>query len=362
MISAVFFFTTSGWKSSHFEHCGLRPFQKLRKLLRQGGVYMTKSKSNEVFNDLANALKFEYEPWTEDQILNALRKDSAFSFTSPNISCKINSNLDLYKIAYYNRQKKITNIPPPPSTSISNSTTSAFAPSSSNYPQSNPVQNSFTKMPQPPRPDVIPTNDKAPSFHQYSDANDISRSLQNLSRSYTDEIKYAAFSTMLKGMAADFYYSNLSRLPPTFDGLYQMMKINFEGDEYHQRILNKWNSLTLRDLIQQNPQHDTITCMEMLVQSLRTLQHSFDPEFQTDRFIRFKMIAACKDVPACEHACLTPAPTFSVFLNSLRSSVTLYNENHPKPSTGVFYTDRKFHKNDPQGSMSRENSRGRSST
>lgn len=134
-------------------------------------------------------------------------------------------------------------------------------------------------MPQPPRPDVIPTNDKAPSFHQYSDANDISRSLQNLSRSYTDEIKHAdmddsldyeisifyelcsrngitqeyytkAFSTMLKGMAADFYSSNLSRLPPTFDGLYQMMKTNFEGDEYNQRILNKWNSLTFRDLIQ----------------------------------------------------------------------------------------------------------------
>ncbi|TQS39011.1 hypothetical protein Golomagni_00471 [Golovinomyces magnicellulatus] len=214
---------------------------------------MTKSKSDEVFNDLANALKFYFEQWTKDQILNALREDSVFSFTSPNISCKI---------AYYNRRKKITNIPPPPSTSISNSTTSAFAPSSSNYPQSNPVQNSFTNMPQPPRPDIIPTNDKVTSFHQYSDANDISRSLQNLSRSYTDEINQngitqeyytKAFSTMLKGMAADFYYSNLSRLLPIFEGLCQMMKTNFEDDEYHQRILNKWNSITLRDLIQQNP-------------------------------------------------------------------------------------------------------------
>ncbi|RKF84232.1 hypothetical protein GcM1_135002 [Golovinomyces cichoracearum] len=57
---------------------------------------MTKSNSDEVFNDLANALKYEYEPWTEDQILNALREDSATSFTSPNISYKINSNPDLY--------------------------------------------------------------------------------------------------------------------------------------------------------------------------------------------------------------------------------------------------------------------------
>ncbi|CAD6503721.1 BgTH12-03379 [Blumeria graminis f. sp. triticale] len=57
-----------------------------------------------------------------------------------NISFKINSNPDLYKVAYYNSQKKITNIPPPPSTSISNTKTSAFAPPNSNYPQPNPVK------------------------------------------------------------------------------------------------------------------------------------------------------------------------------------------------------------------------------
>ncbi|RKF78458.1 hypothetical protein GcM1_211040 [Golovinomyces cichoracearum] len=109
---SLFHYDFAGWKSSHFEHCGLRLVQKLRKLLRQGGVYMAKSKSDEVFNNLANALKFEYEPWTDDQKLNALREDPTFSFTSPNLSCKINSNPDLYKIAYYNRQKKITNNPP----------------------------------------------------------------------------------------------------------------------------------------------------------------------------------------------------------------------------------------------------------
>ncbi|CAD6504818.1 BgTH12-00321, partial [Blumeria graminis f. sp. triticale] len=109
-----------------------------------------------------------------------LQEDSAFSFTLPNISCKINSNPDLYKIAYYNRQKKITNNPPPPSTSFSNTTTFVFAPPNSNYPQPNPVQNSFTNMPQPPRPDIIPTNNKATSFHQYSVTNDISCQLKNL--------------------------------------------------------------------------------------------------------------------------------------------------------------------------------------
>ena len=209
-------------------------------------------------------------------------------------------------------------------------------------------------MPQLPRLDIIPTNNKTTSFHQYSDANDISRSLQNLSRSYTGEIKYAdmddsldhqisisyelysrnritqdyhikAFSTILKGIAADFYYSNLSRLPPSFECLYQIVKTNFKGEEYHQRTLNKWNSLTLQNLIQQNPQHDTITCMEMLAQSLRTLQHSLDPEFRADKFIQFKMIAACKNVSACKHACLTPPPTFSRLLNFLQSSFTMYD-------------------------------------
>ncbi|VDB91245.1 Bgt-51522, partial [Blumeria graminis f. sp. tritici] len=69
-------------------------------------------------------------------------------FTLPNISCKIKYNPYLYKIAYYSHQKKIINIPPPPLASISNTTTSAFAPPNSNYPQPNPVRNSFTNMPQ----------------------------------------------------------------------------------------------------------------------------------------------------------------------------------------------------------------------
>ncbi|KAI0991215.1 hypothetical protein K3495_g16972, partial [Podosphaera aphanis] len=49
---SLFHYDFIGWESSHFEHCGLRLVQKLRKLLRQGGVYMAKSKSDEVFNDL----------------------------------------------------------------------------------------------------------------------------------------------------------------------------------------------------------------------------------------------------------------------------------------------------------------------
>ncbi|VDB89938.1 Bgt-20191 [Blumeria graminis f. sp. tritici] len=74
------------------------------------------------------------------------------------------------------------------------------------------------------------------------------------------------------------------------------------------------------------------------------------------------MIAACKNVSACKHACLTPPPTFSGFLSFLQSSITLYDEIHRKSSTGVFYTDLQFHRNDPQGITPRENSQGRSNT
>ncbi|KAI6245448.1 hypothetical protein HI914_06494 [Erysiphe necator] len=103
-----------GWDTTHFEQCGLRQAQKLRKLLRQNGVYMEKSKAQGVFKDIANALSLEYEPWSKLQISNALQEDSAFAFTSPNITCLINADPELYKIAYFNRQKKITNLPPPP--------------------------------------------------------------------------------------------------------------------------------------------------------------------------------------------------------------------------------------------------------
>ncbi|TQS33421.1 hypothetical protein Golomagni_06240, partial [Golovinomyces magnicellulatus] len=56
---------------------------------------MEKTKAQGTFKDIANALKLEYEPWSKQQIYNALREDTAFAFTSPNISCLINADPEL---------------------------------------------------------------------------------------------------------------------------------------------------------------------------------------------------------------------------------------------------------------------------
>lgn len=57
-------------------------------------------------------------------------------------------------------------------------------------------------------------------FYELFNRNEIMR------ENYTE-----ALSKIYRGMIANFYYLNLSRLPPTFEGIYQMMKTNFEGKE-----------------------------------------------------------------------------------------------------------------------------------
>lgn len=43
---------------------------------------------------------------------------------------------------------------------------------------------------------------------------------------------YRAFPIMLKGNALSFYHSNIGNLPPTFDLLCDLMRGNFETDEF----------------------------------------------------------------------------------------------------------------------------------
>ncbi|KAI6245561.1 hypothetical protein HI914_06745 [Erysiphe necator] len=104
------------------------------------------------------------------------------------------------------------------------------------------------------------------SHQQMNHLIDIGRQSGNLSKIYNDDMKYSGendnfacklmifsdncnragiapenftkvFPTMLKGLAFDFYYANISSIPKTFDDVCKLFQDYFEGEEY-KRVLN----------------------------------------------------------------------------------------------------------------------------
>ncbi|TAQ87858.1 hypothetical protein B7494_g3834 [Chlorociboria aeruginascens] len=96
-----------------------------------------------------------------------------------------------------------------------------------------------------------------------------------------------AFSTMLKGRALDYYYSN---------------------------------------------------------DKLRILQHGLPPELRIDRFIYNKIMTACRPVDACLYACYKPAPTLAGLIDDLRTSISTYEAVYKPFISSTFFVDRRFHK------------------
>ena len=172
------------------------------------------------------------------------------------------------------------------------------------------------------------------------------RELSNLAKMYTEEAKYSgrndsftfklaifhdicsradvpreakmkAFPTMLKGLALDYYYSNISTstVAMNFDQVCNSIWNYFEGAEYKQSVLSKWNELTLKSVISKSEGKPIEECLEKFIDELRHLQHGLDPELRTDSFIYNKLINACQNLPACQYACFKPADSLASLIN-----------------------------------------------
>ena len=127
---------------------------------------------------------------------------------------------------------------------------------------------------------TIPSH--TPTQHSTTER-DFGKELTNLAKIYTDESKYTgqddnfdfklvifhdlcgrasvpeeakvkAYPTMLSNLALDHYYTNLRNIAQTlsFDQLCNATRNYFEGPEYKQSILSKWNSIILRSIMDSN--------------------------------------------------------------------------------------------------------------
>ena len=103
------------------------------------------------------------------------------------------------------------------------------------------------------------------------------------------EARARAFSTMLRGLALDYYYSNIAaNQSMTFYDICNTIQAYFEGAEYKRGILAKWNSLSLKLIIAKSEGKSMEDCLQELIKELRHLQHGPDMELRTDKFIHNK--------------------------------------------------------------------------
>ena len=210
------------------------------------------------------------------------------------------------------------------------------------------------------------------------------RELSNLAKMYTEEAKYSgrndsfifklaifhdicsrtqvlpkakmkALFTMLKGLALDYYYSNISTggVAMNFDQVCYSIRNYFEGAEYKQSVLSKWNKLNLKSVISRNEGKPMEECLQQLIDKLQHLQHGLDPKLCTDRFIHNKLINACQNLLACQYACFKPADSLAGLINDLYSSIITYTQANP--TSKAFFTDQQYHKYDRRFDNSRLN-------
>jgi hypothetical protein len=145
----------------------------------------------------------------------------------------------------------------------------------------------------------------------------------------SSETKLKAFSTMLKELVFDYYYANVTRSKNasfTFDDVCISMMNYFEDAEYKRSILNKWNNLTLKSVMNKTENEDKLMneCLQLLIKELRHLQHDLESILCINNFIHNKLIDACQKISACQYACFKSSDSLTELINDLKSSIIIY--------------------------------------
>ncbi len=213
---------------------------------------------------------------------------------------------------------------------------------------------------------------------------DYDRKLVNLTKLYSDETKYSekndnfsfklimfndmcdrvdvsfeaklkAFSIMLKELAFDYYYANVASSKNasfTFDDVCISIMSYFEDVEYKRSILNKWNNLTLKSVMNKTENEEKLMneCLQLLIKELRHLQHDLESILRIDDFIHNKLVNACQKISACQYTCFKSNDNLTELINDLKSSIIIYQKAHFIEFSFfiefiTFFIDRRYHRN-----------------
>ena len=159
------------------------------------------------------------------------------------------------------------------------------------------------------------------------------------------------FSIMLKNLALNYYYSNVTVWESALTFVQACVSISsyFEDAEYKRNVMTKWNVIIFRSVmtISKHQSKSMNECLQLLIKKLRHLQHDLNEKFRTDKFIHNKLIIACQNVSACQYACYKPSNDLTDLINDLQSSITIFNKSHPHQVENyqpeiAYYIDRRY--------------------
>ncbi|KAI6248703.1 hypothetical protein HI914_02685 [Erysiphe necator] len=358
------------FSQEHFSNSDEETLINFRKHLRHNGVYIRMKRFEPVAKALADAIENEL-PWPD----NDKDRPSNLPFNTPSpkiINKPLSSNLHpSVAPENENRYHPLESIQTFPKSNRQNSQKPNITDQTNPTPSSN---NNFNYQ----NSNTLP-NPEEMIFKTYNGNNyqEFSRELMSLNKMYSEENKYnglptesftykssifidfaskseipqdalpTAFSTMLKGMALEYYYSCCQGSTLTISQLIRRFQEHFEGEEHRRNMLREWNKVNLRNMFHKNPSKEKGLVFNEMVQILRATQRGLDREYQTDSALRNKIISACSDIPACSSAILQQTHSISALCNNIYAALE-YNETAIRaessdPVASAYLTDRKFH-------------------
>jgi hypothetical protein len=80
-----------------------------------------------------------------------------------------------------------------------------------------------------------------------------------------------AFSVMLKGRAATFYYDYIAGKRHNFDTMLRLTRTHFKTDENRQLYISEWRDTTFHRVISSNPTKSRLECLQLLFDKLQMI-------------------------------------------------------------------------------------------
>ncbi|KAF6807096.1 hypothetical protein CPLU01_15834 [Colletotrichum plurivorum] len=137
-----------------------------------------------------------------------------------------------------------------------------------------------------------------------------------------------AFSIMLRGKAAAFYFQRIcSNGPHDFISMVQRVRDHFENEESRQNYLSEWRETTFHRVSQTQPDKTKLQVLEALIEKLTIIQRALPSAYQSDEILRSQLVNACSGVHECTLCLYNPSPTLEGVINQLRSAVSTAMRN-----------------------------------
>ena len=400
-----------GWTKETFLLTKVEWVKNLRDFLRDHGVYIPMERKR-IAEELANLVhEEEYHEWTTEEVAQQLKNSSQFrSRWNPDTTRIPGSRWCLPEHSQPPQDPQPSRSPQPSPTSQPLQRPGFLA--------GTPTGDNTSRF-----PTGTPTGDNTSRFPTGTPTGDnLSRSLTDLTKLYNDDKRFGgelydifdskfkifcddcakiglpnqywhrAFSTMLKGRAAMYYYDRMAGNDYSLDTMTKMMRDHFHTEENRQLYMSEWRETTLLRLIGENPSKSRLEVLQILFDRLQSIQRGLSVVYQQEVSLRDQIINACRGVEECSMALFRPAATYEGVCSDLRSAIGTairnretrdmhqalsYNDNDEH---GHYWTDRTYggrgrwrgrgngnfesrgRFGDPLGNFRRGNSRGQPSS